>query len=261
MVTIDLSGKIAIITGGGGVISQGIARCLGSAGAKVYMADINEAAAHKSAQNLRAEGFEAEPLVLDITDFSSVERAFDGVFEKEQSIDILCNAAGIMISKPYMELTSDDFAKTLAVNLVGMDNCSRAALVHMLKKQAGKIVNLSSVAGRSGAPTAAHYSASKFGVIGLTQAMAGAVVKDGINVNAICPGTVMSPLIQVVGEGIAREKNISVEEAIKMHVARSPLGKPQTAEEMGNAVLFLCSELSTAITGVAINVCGGKRMD
>ncbi len=261
MVNIDLSGRTAIITGGGGVISQGIARCLGLAGAKIYMTDINEAAVTKAVSELRATSISAEAVVLDITDSVMVEKAFDSIFQKEKSIDILCNAAGIMVSKPYMELTSDDFIKTLNVNLVGMDNCSRAALVHMFKKQYGRIVNISSVAGRSGAPSAAHYSASKFGVLGLTQAVAGSVVKNGINVNAVCPGTVMSPMIQIVGEGLAREKNISVEEAIKMHIDRSPMGIPQTPEDIGNAVLFLCSELSVHITGIAINVCGGKRMD
>ena len=97
--------------------------------------------------------------------------------------------------------------------------------------------------------------------MGLTQSAALAVAKNGITVNAVCPGTVLSPMIQVTGEGLAREHNISVEEAIQMHIGRSPMGVAQEPEDIGNAVLFLVSNLSNRITGIAINVCGGKRMD
>jgi NAD(P)-dependent dehydrogenase (short-subunit alcohol dehydrogenase family) len=261
MVSIDLSGKTALVTGGGGVIAKGIGDCLGRAGAKVYITDINASTAEESAKTLRAGGINAESQVFDIVDRAQVEDAFERIAKKENGVDILVNAAGFLTSKPYMESTAEEFTKTLAVNLIGMDNCIRAALRHMLKNGYGKIVNISSVAGRGGAPLAAHYSSSKFGVLGLTQSVALAVAKNGITVNAVCPGTVLSPMIQVTGEGLAKEHNISVEEAIQMHINRSPMGIAQTPGDIGNAVLFLSCDLSVHITGIAINVCGGKRMD
>ena len=261
MTSIDLSGKIAVVTGGGGVIARGIGRCLGAAGAKIYVADTKMEIAEKAVSELRDLSIEAEPVVMDITDNDIVDSVMASIYEKEQHIDILVNVAGVMVSKPYMDLSRKDFDFTLAVNLVGMDNCCRSALKYMLEQKSGRIVNISSVAGRTGAPTAAHYSASKFGVIGLTQAIAASVVRDGITVNTVCPGSVMSPLMNEVGAGYARAMNISVEEGIKMHIAKSPMGIPQTPEDIGNAVLFFCSDLSTHITGVALNVCGGKRMD
>ena len=261
MVNIDLSGKIAVITGGGGVIPQGVAKCLGAAGAKIYVVDIKEEAAQAAIATLHELGIDADYLIADITDSSRVDEIFEEINAKEGRVDILVNCAGIMISKPYMELTSKDFNLQLSINLVGMDNCCRAALRYMREKKFGRIVNISSVAGRSGAPTAVHYSASKFGVIGLTQGIAASVVKDGITVNTICPGSVMSPLMQEVGAGYARTFGVSVEEGIRMHIAKSPTGQAQTPEDMGNAVLFFCSDLSTHITGCSLNVCGGKRMD
>lgn len=261
MVNIDLSGKLAVITGGGGVIPLGIAQCLGTAGAKIYIADVKEDASIKAVEALRKNKIAADHVTVDITDSKMVDAAFSRIFAQENHIDILVNCAGIMISKPYMELTEKDFELQLNVNLIGMDNCCRAALKYMLEKKSGRIVNLSSIAGRTGAPTAAHYSASKFGVIGLSQAIAAAVVKDGITVNTICPGSVISPLMQEVGAGYARAFHVSVEEGIRMHIAKSPTGEAQTPEDMGNAVLFFCSDLSTHITGCALNVCGGKRMD
>lgn len=258
---IDLSKKIAIVTGGGGVIPKGIAQSLGEAGAEIYLVDNNLAAAEKVAEELSQMNIKATAMEMDITKIDVVEKVVAEIFEREKHIDILVNAAGVMRSKPYMDLTDKDFDFTLAINLVGMDNCCRSVLKYMIPQKSGRIVNISSVAGRTGAPTAAHYSASKFGVIGLTQAIAGSVVRDGITVNTVCPGSVMSPLMQEVGAGYARALNISVEEGIKMHIAKSPLGAPQTPEDMGNAVLFFCSNLSDHITGVALNVCGGKRMD
>jgi len=261
MVQIDLSGQIAVITGGGGVIPQGVARSLGTAGAKIYVMDIKEEAAKKASDALRDLGILSEYTVADITDEEKVEHAFAQIYGKEGRIDILVNCAGIMISKPYMELNRKDFELQLSINLVGMDNCCRAALRYMREKKYGRIVNISSVAGRSGAPTAVHYSASKFGVIGLTQGIAASVVKDGITANTICPGSVMSPLMQEVGAGYARALGVSVEEGIRMHIAKSPTGQAQTPEDMGNAVLFFVSDLSVHITGCSLNVCGGKRMD
>lgn len=261
MVSIDLSGKVAVITGGGGVIPQGVARCLGAAGAKIYVADVKEEAAVKAVQALQELEIEADYVVVDVTKSEIVDEAFEKIHTQEGHIDILVNCAGVMVSKPYMDLTQRDFDFQLNINLVGMDNCCRAALKYMLEKKSGRIVNISSVAGRTGTPTAVHYSASKFGVIGLTQGIAAAVVKEGITANTICPGSVMSPLMQEVGAGYAKAYNISVEEGIRMHIAKSPTGEAQTPEDMGNAVLFFCSELSNHITGCALNVCGGKRMD
>ncbi len=261
MVSIDLSGKIAVITGGGGVIPQGVAKCLGTAGAKIYLIDVKKESAKKAADSLRESGIAADYSIADITDSGRINTVFEEIHTKEGHIDLLVNCAGIMISKPYMELTDQDFNRQLSINLVGMDNCCRAALRYMKERRYGRIVNISSVAGRSGAPTAVQYSASKFGVIGLTQGIAAAVVKEGITVNTICPGSVMSPLMQEVGAGYAKAFGISVEEGIKMHIAKSPTGQAQTPEDMGNAVLFFCSDLSPHITGCSLNVCGGKRMD
>ena len=261
MKTIDLSGKVALVTGAAGCIGGGIAQVFAQAGAKVYILDLNGEAAVKYAHQLESEGYLAEGVALDVADEEMINTVVDEIGKKEGHIDILINVAGMLISRPYMEASASDMKKTLDINLVSADCMCRAVLRFMIPQRSGKIVNVLSIAARHGGDLLAQYSASKFGEMGLTQSIAMAVSKYNINVNGICPGFIMTPIQTQLLEARCKEDGITMEQAIQIQNSRVPLGRWQTPEDMGNACLFLCSDMAANITGQALNVDGGVRLN
>jgi len=181
--------KVALVTGGGSGIGAGIARVLAAAGARVAVADLNEDAAATVAAGLPGLGVH-----LDVTDRASTDVAVTRVEQALGPVDVLVNNAGISIVAPFTDITDPDWDRLLNVNLRGVLIVTQRVLPSMLKRRSGRIINISSMAGKEGLPNLACYCATKFGVIGLTQALAREVADRDVTVNAVCPGVVRTPL-------------------------------------------------------------------
>jgi meso-butanediol dehydrogenase / (S,S)-butanediol dehydrogenase / diacetyl reductase len=265
VIGIDLAGKVTLITGAGGGIGGAIADVFAKAGAKVYVADLELANSQAKAARMKAAGFLAEAAGLDVTKKEDIQALADRIVKENGKIDHLINCAGISYSKPWMEATDDEFRKTLEVNLIGMDNCCRIVIKHMIPRKEGKIVNILSASSRMGGDFYAHYSASKFGALGLNQSIGMAAAKYKINVNGICPGLIETGLGEKQGGGLIQQMarySGKPEEQMKENLVKGiPLRRFQTGEDIGNMAVFLCSDLAKNITCQAINVCGGMKMN
>lgn len=248
---IELKDKVAIITGARRGMGKAHAIKLAKAGAKVVVSDISQEECQKVVEEIKKEGGEALALKCDVAKKKEVEEMVKKTIEKWGKVDILVNNAGICQFKPFLELTEDEWDRTLDINLKGYFLCAQTVAKEMLKQKYGKIVNIASVAcGQIGIgfPTLAHYSASKGGIIALTETLAVELASYNITVNAIAPGMIETPMIAPIKESPEQEK-----EALK----RIPLGRSGKPEEVSNLVLFLASDESSYITGSTIIIDGG----
>jgi len=265
VITLDMTGKVTLITGAGGGIGGGIANVFAQAGAKVVVADVEREVAQAKADQLQKEGLIAEAVELDVTRKAQIDALVERIVKTDGKIDHLINCAGIMISKPYMETTDDEFRTILEVNLISVHNCCQAVLSQMIPRREGKIVNILSASSRMGSDFYSHYSSSKFGLMGLTQSIGLAAARHNINVNGICPGIVVTQLGEKQGGGLVQQMarySGKPEELLQENIRKSiPLRRFQSGEDIGYTALFLCSDLAANITCQAINVCGGMRMN
>jgi NAD(P)-dependent dehydrogenase (short-subunit alcohol dehydrogenase family) len=269
---IELNGRIALVTGGGSGIGEGICRVLAGQGAVVAVADLDIKAAEAAASSIIAKGGLSRAFQVDVTDRSSVRELVDAVIAARGRIDILVNNAGV-VGAPGWEQRDrpddSDWDLTHAVNLRGVVNVSEAVAERMKARREGRIVNIASIAGRQGAAQNPPYNVSKAGVISWTQAQAEELAPFNINVNAICPGSLWTPLYARLIERSARlgyipplQSGESAEEAFNKRVeSRTPLKRPQTPEDVGKLAAFLVSDDARNITGQAINLDGGTRMN
>ena len=267
----DLNDKVAIVTGSARGIGRAIADRMAAYGATVVISDLRIDDVHSTASELRAAhpGATFDVAEVDVTQTESAERLAKQIFETHGRIDILVNNAGI-IGAPGWEQrdrsNEDDWDQIYAVNVKGVAKVSDAAAEFMKPRKYGKIVNIASVAGRQGGPGNPPYNVSKASVISLTQAYALGLAPHNINVNAICPGSLWTHMYNRI---LTRAKNLddslgdlSTREIFdRSNRDRMPLGREQTPEDIGNLAVFLASDLSLNITGQAINVTGGSRMD
>lgn len=251
-----LSGKIALVTGGASGIGAGIARVLASRGTRVAIGDLDARAAAEVAAGLPGGG--GLGVRLDVTDRASASAAVGQVEERLGPVDVLVNNAGLSNVAPFLDITDQDWDRLMKVNLHGVLIMTQRVLGPMRERRSGRVINISSMAGKEGLPLLAHYCATKFGVIGLTQALAKEVAPDNVTVNAVCPGVVRTPLWDDPAAGILRD--LDGEKGWQAFVDGIPLGRPQTAEDIGNACAYLASDLAANITGEALNVSGGQQM-
>ena len=251
-----LSGKVALVTGGASGIGAGIARVLASRGARVAIGDLDARAAAEVAAGLPGGG--GLGVRLDVTDRASASAAVGQVEERLGPVDVLVNNAGLSNVAPFLDITDQDWDRLMKVNLHGVLIMTQRVLGPMRERRSGRVINISSMAGKEGLPLLAHYCATKFGVIGLTQALAKEVAPDNVTVNAVCPGVVRTPLWDDPAAGILRD--LDGEKGWQAFVDGIPLGRPQTAEDIGNACAYLASDLAANITGEALNVSGGQQM-
>ncbi len=264
---IDLSGKVAIVTGGGNGIGRGIAMRLAQAGADVYVADIDEAAARVVSEELAAHGSRSASGAVDVADQASTDAMVRDVIEKLGKVDILVNNAGIGGAPGWTERTegsAEDWMKVFEVNVLGIVHSSKSVADHMIERGSGKIVNIASAAGRRGSPGFAHYSTSKASAINVTQAFAYQLAPHKINVNSVCPGVLWTSLWQDIADRrlkMVGDTSTSGREYFEQRFGNMPLGREQTPEDIGNAVAFLASERAASITGQALNVDGGAMMN
>ena len=279
MTDLVLQGKTAIVTGGARGIGHGIVMELAKAGADVLIADLDEEAMQSVAEDVKSLGRPALTSRVDVTDFRQVQAMVDQASREFGQIDIMVNNAGAISIKPVSELTERDWDFVMEVNAKGVFFGCKAVLPYMLIRKSGRIINVASVAGKEGFPHLAHYSASKFAVVGFTNALAKEVAQDGITVNAICPGIVRTYMWDRLADawkqedesiedswvstymwdrladGWNREDKESVESWVRQLLAQIPQGHAQTPEDMGRLAVFLATMGN--ITGQSVNVDGG----
>jgi len=247
-----LQDKVAIITGAGKGIGQGIARVFVKYGARVVVADWDEEAGAKTAEELRQSGGDAIFVRCDVSNEEQVKALVEATLAHYDRLNILVNNAGIGVYTPVLETRSEDWDRCLNVNLKGVFLCSKYAIPHIKAAGGGAIVNIASVHSYQNVGGTAPYAASKGGVVALTRVMAIDHGRDNIRVNAICPGWIYTPLIQGI---FASDPN--PEEAKRAVERRQILGRLGRPEEVGEAAAFLASDEASYITAASLMVDNG----
>ena len=245
-----LDGKVALVTGGSRGIGKAIALALASAGADVainYAGNIT--AAQAVADEVTAMGRKAILVQGDVANTVVAMEIVEKVVTELGKIDILINNAGITRDGLLVRMKEEDWDAVLSTNLKGVFNCTKAAVKHMMKQRAGKIVNISSVVGVMGNASQANYAAAKAGCIGFTKSVAKEVASRGINVNAVAPGFISTDMTQVLPEKVVEGMLTGI-----------PLKRAGEPKDVANAVLFLVSEEAAYITGQTLHVDGGMVM-
>jgi 3-oxoacyl-[acyl-carrier protein] reductase len=238
----DLEGKVALITGGAQGIGKVTALLLADKGADVAVSDINLEGASKTAKEIEGLGRRGLALEGDVSSTADAQRIVATTVEQLGGIDILVNNAGITRDGLLLRMAEEDWDAVLNVNLKGTFNCTKATVKHMMKRKSGRV----GVMGNAGQ---ANYAASKAGIIGLTKSIAREYAQRGINVNAVAPGYIETPMTEALAE--------KVKEELKGQIPMARLG---TAMDVASAVYFLVSDASSYITGHVLNVNGGIYM-
>ncbi|MBI5586682.1 MAG: SDR family oxidoreductase [Deltaproteobacteria bacterium] len=256
----DLCNRVAIVTGAVGTIGQGICRSLRLQGMQLVVADLSQEACDRLAEELRASGGSALGLAVDVTSRVSTQKMAQTVIEAFGQIDVLVNNAGIIVVAPVTDLKESDWDQVIAVNLKGAFLCTQAVAAHMIENRNGRIINISSVAAKRPGPLQTAYAASKHGLIGLTQVWCQELGPHNITVNAVCPGFIDSAmwreqLSPAYAPGFGCEPSELVETIAK---AFMPLQRPQTPEDIGQAVAYLCA--ADQVSGQALTVDGGHAL-
>lgn len=253
--------KIAIVTGAASGIGKGIAVRFAEEGAHVACCDVNLEGAEKTAAEIQALGRESMAIKVDVTKSDEVAEMARRVYERWGRIDILVNSAGIIRAHFITDVPEEIWDAIINVNLKGTFLCIREVAKYMVQQKSGKIINISSKSGKRGGLWLAAYSASKFGVIGLTQSAAMDLAPYKINVNAICPGNVFAtPMWDLLDKEYSKKLGVPPEQVRKIYVEKVPLGRECTIEDVANVAVFLASSYSDYMTGQAINVDGGQEV-
>lgn len=242
-----LDGKVAVVTGGFRGLGRAMAVSLGKAGAHVIAADVlPEDVGQETLRLVTETGAKCDLLRLDVTNADSVEDAMRDLHKRLGRVDIVINNAGIARDNLLLRVSEDDIQKTFAVNVVGAINCARSAIKIMMRARTGRIINLASVVAEMGNPGQTVYSASKAALIGLTKTLAREYASRGITVNAVAPGFIDTDMT----------KNLPAD-AKKFMLEQIPLGRMGQPEDVAAAVLFLCSDEASYVTGQVLRVNGG----
>jgi len=290
------AGKVAIVTGAGQGIGQGVALRLAAEGAAVVIADYNASTAAETGVEIQVAGGQALPYAVNIADVGAVQTMVDDVVAHFGRIDILVNNAGVVQTKPLLDLDEIDWDRVIDINQRGTFFVLQAVarqMIHQLPEALrsgvgvadllssqldqraaeaattnealaasyGKIVNFSSIAGRRGRPLSTHYAATKAAIISITQSAALALAPYRINVNAVCPGIVPTPMWTQIDQDRALLFGAREGEAMAAFIQQVPLKRAATPEDLAGVVAFLCSADADYITGQAINVDGGFEMN
>lgn len=287
-----LLGKVAIVTGAGQGIGKGVATRLAREGASVVIAEYNAETANAAAQEIaQSTGSATLAYAIDISDVTAGPKLVEAVVAQFGHIDILVNNAGVVQTKPMMELTPADWDRVLNVNQRGMFFILQAVAAQMIRqipeherpsstpadvisvkkteaktsetpvRNHGKIVNLSSIAGRRGRPLSTHYAASKAAVINITQSAALTLAPYNITVNAVCPGVVPTQMWKEIDADRGKLFGTQPGEAMAAFINTVPLKRASTPEDIAGPIAFFCSTDADYVTGQALNVDGGYEMD
>ncbi|MFF0740629.1 SDR family NAD(P)-dependent oxidoreductase [Streptomyces sp. NPDC004111] len=248
--TYDFTGQVAFVTGASSGMGLATARAFAEAGAAVTLADINEDAVNAATQQLTDDGHQVLALVCDVTDEDQVATAVDRTVEAFGRLDMAYNNAGIMPPPTdAADESADQFDRVQDINLRGIWASVKHELRHMRTRGTGAIVNCSSLGGLVGNPGRAAYHASKHGVIGLTKSAALEYGSRGVRINAVCPGTISTPMVDAMVEGGELDRDQAE--------GGQAIDRLGTADEIAQAVLWLCSDGASYVTGIALPVDGG----
>lgn len=242
----DLTGRLALVSGGARGIGAGIARCFAENGCTVYVGDLDEAAARTCAASLRPAGVGVK---LDVRDETSAKAVVAQITQKHGGLDILVNNAGVVCTGPSDAVAREEWDRLVAVNLTGVFNCVQAALPAMFGRRGAAIVNIASVSAEKGGGAFGNiwYGATKAAVVAITKGLAREFGGRGIRVNAISPGIIETEMVRHLITPEVREKLM----------ARFPVGRFGCEEDVANAALFLVSDAASFVTGETIAVDGG----
>lgn len=249
---LGLTGKVALVTGAGGQkgYGKGIALCLAREGCDIIVVDINIEGAKQTAADVEALGRKALAIKADVADSAQVNEMAHTALAQFGRIDILVNNAGVSSpNKPFWEKSEVDWDQDININLKGTMNCTKAVIGQMLERKYGKIINISSIAVRGGAPYASIYAAAKSGIVGFTKSLALEVSHLGINVNNIAPGLALTNFV-------SKDPPELIEELTQ----RTPTRRINTTEDIANMVAYLASDVARNIVGQTISVDGGFTM-
>jgi 3-oxoacyl-[acyl-carrier protein] reductase len=246
----NLSGKVALVTGANSGIGKAVALYLAEEGADVALNYVvNPSEAHEVVKEIQAMGRRAVAVEADVSSSIAVKGMFENVIKEFSTLDILVNNAGIGNFASAVDMTDDVWNKMLGVHLYGTMNCTREALKIMLKNKSGKIINIASICGITGCLGAAHYSAAKGGIMGYTHAVAREVISQGINVNAIAPGYIETPMLSNAG---------LTGELLKELLTQIPIGRLGKPREIASLVAYLASDDASFMVGQVISPNGGQ---
>jgi len=244
-----LEGRIALVTGASQGIGRACALALAASGATVALAARNEAKLAEVAAEIEAAGGKAAAFALDVASEESIKAGAKAILDRFGKVEILVNNAGITRDDLVLRMKRSDWDDVIATNLTGAFLLTQAVLRAMLKNRWGRIINISSVVGRTGQAGQVNYAATKAGLIGMTQALAREVAARGVTVNAVAPGYIETPMTAV----------LNAEQTAAM-LAAIPLGRAGTDSDIANAVLYLASEGAGYVTGAVLDVNGGMFM-
>ncbi len=248
--TYDFTGQVALVTGGSSGMGLATARAFAEAGAAVVVADIDESALAKTTGELTAAGHQALGVRCDVSDHDSVAAMVQSTVDTFGHLDMAYNNAGIMVSPDgFAGESVEAFDRVTAINLRGVWTCMKHELTQMSSQGSGAIVNCSSIAGLRGGPGRPSYTAAKHGVLGLTTSAATEYASRGIRINAVCPGTIETPM---VADMVAKGELDRTQSA-----TGAPIGRLGLGAEVAASVLWLCSPGASYVVGVALPVDGG----
>ena len=261
---LGLAGKTVIVTGGGANIGRGITFAFAKEGSNVVIADIDEEQAQKVVKEAESLGGKVVAIKTDVTDYDSVEAMVNKTLEMFGSIGVLVNNVGFVSTNFFVKKPREDWDKEIQINYLGVLNCTRAVLDHMIERKAGRIVNIASDGCRVGEPREAVYQGTKGAVVSFGKTIARELGRYGITVNAVCPGANVPQQPGTAGKHSMWVGDITTAmippETMEKMISKYPLGRLGTAEDVANATVFLASEAANYITGQTLSVSGGYSM-
>lgn len=256
---INLTGKVAVVTGGARGLGKSMCLRLAQAGAKIVLGDLIDEEGNQVVKEIEAMNGEARYAHANVTSEEEMNNLVQLAVDQFGGLDIMVNNAGISLTKPFMSTELADLKKLMDINIGGTYNGCKAAIPQLVARKGGRIINIASMAGKEGWALLSLYSTTKFGVIGMTQALSKELGELNITVNAVCPGLIKTKMhteeILIHAEEVMGIPGDAIWDA---QIANVPLKRPQTPESIADMVVFLASDMASEVTGQAINVNGGQ---